>query len=534
MPTGLEPVGVCFEVGIDCPSCETMVPVNALVSRVACPACGAGLELGTDEWETIAADVLTEAPGWEEGEGSNSTVFGSLRYRITRGRLLPRYHGTSETIPRPALEEALESGSARHPETGEETSVRPVPDGYRGLLPGAVALVDEDPSLVAESIGEEGDGTIDPGEGSSPVAFTCPSCGAYLVADSRTRSAGCDHCGQTVSMPDDLWLRLHPAVRRRRWYVLFDMHLAPLRWRGDVWDAAADGEGRLLVCLEGELDAGVLACVGPDGLQAWRRDDLELVEGAGDRLPRLVSLPDREVAVINPACADAEVLSTEDGTAVRSIRGDDFDDLEGSRETFSGLGCIDACGMPDGSIVILRDPGLVRDGSFVMQLLRFDGAGSALPMWPGEEGFLARLGGLLRRRPARVEDGRSRPEETTGRYCRVGPAADGGLLLLENESLMRYSPGGERLYRVELPCDYTEGRPLGLPDGSTALVARGGEMEVSVLRVSPDGSGVEMLDGSDDDESDLCLPQALTGTPDGRLHVFGWDGRWHVVEAAPS
>ncbi|UCH79143.1 MAG: hypothetical protein JSU81_04125, partial [Candidatus Coatesbacteria bacterium] len=55
----------------------------------------------------------------------------------------------------------------------------------------------------------------------APVAFTCPQCAGSLLVDGRDRMIRCTYCGVNVFLPDELWFRLHPARKKRRWFVVY-------------------------------------------------------------------------------------------------------------------------------------------------------------------------------------------------------------------------------------------------------------------------------------------------------------------------
>jgi len=56
------------------------------------------------------------------------------------------------------------------------------------------------------------------------VLFSCLGCGAALKVDARTpRLLACQYCEATSYLPDALWLRLHPAQRKRPFWFLMDV-----------------------------------------------------------------------------------------------------------------------------------------------------------------------------------------------------------------------------------------------------------------------------------------------------------------------
>ena len=141
-------IGICIKAGFTCPDCDSYIPMNALVESLRCRACGTDHDLTIDHWKTVLDDAIKEAPHSEEGEGSSSTVFGNFNYRIEYGRLKPRYSGTKDDIPIEDILEHVDDGYVLHPETGEKTFIRKLPDIYNGEFSGITVLIGEEPSLI--------------------------------------------------------------------------------------------------------------------------------------------------------------------------------------------------------------------------------------------------------------------------------------------------------------------------------------------------------------------------------------------------
>ncbi len=57
---------------------------------------------------------------------------------------------------------------------------------------------------------------------SEPVAFSCPQCAGSLMIDGNERLIQCEYCETRVYLPDDLWLQLHPAKKKTRWFIGFE------------------------------------------------------------------------------------------------------------------------------------------------------------------------------------------------------------------------------------------------------------------------------------------------------------------------
>ncbi len=184
-------IGICIKAGFTCPDCDSFIPMNAIVERIRCSACGTDFDLTVDHWKTVLDDAIEEAPHSEEGEGSSSTVFGSFNYRIEYGRLNPRYSGTKDDIPIEDILKHLEDGYLSHPDTGERTFIRKLPDIYNGEFSGIAALVGEEISLIpGRGEGEE----LQVQNSCNPVALQCPNCGGSLIVKGKNRTETCRFC----------------------------------------------------------------------------------------------------------------------------------------------------------------------------------------------------------------------------------------------------------------------------------------------------------------------------------------------------
>jgi hypothetical protein len=101
------------------------------------------------------------------------------------------------------------------PKCDRDMPVVPVPDWVKKGLPPATVVVGG--SLQGKE--EKGKGEEAPTE---PIAFSCIKCGGALMVDGSERVVPCEFCGVKVYLPDDLWLRLHPAKVKERWRIGFD------------------------------------------------------------------------------------------------------------------------------------------------------------------------------------------------------------------------------------------------------------------------------------------------------------------------
>lgn len=519
-------IGVLIRAGVTCPSCESLVPVGALVKKLRCSVCGEAVGLDGDDWRAILGDVLEQAPSMEEGEASRSSILGEHRISVTKGRATPRYCGTDTAVP-PGLVTGL-SGMTELPSPqgpGSPTVARPVPKAFRGLLPGVVAVIGEDPALLAGA-GAGRPLELDESRG-GPVAFSCPTCGGQMIADGNRREAVCRHCGGAAAIPKMLWLRIHPSLRNRDWYLALDAKAPSLTWGGDALDAAPDGSGGAVLAVIEDEGAPMLIRLHHPGGAKWSR---RLFEHPPSELgnPRLAWSPRGAILAWRSDHPDLHLLSASDGADLGVVRG--ADPAGGSDwERFTMLGCAGLAAFRD-SMVVCSGPWRDGEGRKQFRLLRFSWEGKAMALWPEEgRGFLS---ALLAGRPKLELFAKcgNRPVAFRG-GVRLAAAPEGGLLMLRRNMLASFDSRGRKLFSVELPDGYTTADPVADAAGRCWTLIHGAEHSVALVSVSPDGTEVEQAAHTDDSDHPLYFASALAPV-DGGILTAGWNGGLYLHEVS--
>lgn len=201
-----------IEMSIKCSRCDSPIHVNGPTRSLLCGSCQSDIEIPEDFWKGILEDVCSEVRNqFEEGEGSNSTIFGTFNTSLMYGRLLPYCLKCKKDFE---LQEEYDSACTYTcPECGSTSPVAPAPEWLRKMIPSARLIVNAAPE-------SSDDGEEEPAV-SGPIAFFCPQCGGSLMIDGSERLIPCDYCNTSVYLPDDLWLRLHPARTKNRWFIGF-------------------------------------------------------------------------------------------------------------------------------------------------------------------------------------------------------------------------------------------------------------------------------------------------------------------------
>jgi len=525
-------IGICIEAGISCPSCESYVPLNALVPSVLCPGCGKDLELSLDVWKTVLEDSLEQASFLEDGEGSSSTIFGSYNYKVLYGRLAPRYDDTKDDIDIDMLLEKLDQGHVLHPESGAPTRVRRLPEQYRDTFKGVVALIGEDPSQLPGA----SEGLPMKTGLSGPIAFGCPNCGGSLIVDGTSRMVDCRFCETQVYMPDDLWRRLHPVKKEKRWFLLFDEFQKPFTWGDDIWDATCDADGNLYILTEPEYgDSPLLVSTKPDRLLRWRRDDLDIQPSTSRGEPMLALAGGNRLLV---TCADRSglfILSSIDGSSLGVL---DAPEGDGSppEECFSMKDCFDFAVFPNDTLFLYRDCDRSNESGCFYEFQRFDVDGNFLKLWdhieekPGFRDRMRKWWSGARRKAAYLTDTSDYPVRTRDSDIRLAIGQDGSVYMLSYNNLLRLDRTGKKVYLVELPCNYTSGRPVVNASGEAFVIVQGDNDRTEVLSVSPDGTSVSVAVASTLDGGPIEDGSILVLSPHGRFSVLDYNGGWIDAE----
>ncbi len=201
-----------IEMSIDCPHCDAPVHVDGPYLQLTCGRCHSDIDFPREVWKDLLGDVSEEVPGYEKGEGSNSNIFGHFNMRMTYGRLDPYCRKCKRDFHMD--KEYTGGGSIKCPDCGTVTPVLEAPDWFRKAVPGTTLIVGAWPE--GESSPQE------EGKKPKPVSYSCPQCGGSLMIDGEKRLVECQYCSTNIYLPDDLWLTLHPARTKTRWFFDLD------------------------------------------------------------------------------------------------------------------------------------------------------------------------------------------------------------------------------------------------------------------------------------------------------------------------
>jgi len=210
--TFANPVYASIEILTKCSECGHPAPVNGLMSKVHCNTCQSDFAIGPKTW-TMFLDDIQNAVTFEGGMSTNYLSHGTT---VEAAPTLPRCASCGGVFPEEPLE-AFGTGTLTCPGCGKPMPCGPPPEW-------AVKLNPCIKSLFGGEIERRGGAAIDlSGRGDKPVLFKCPGCGGTVkITTQSDRLFTCEFCSADVYIPDDLWLRLHPAKKAEPWWIRFD------------------------------------------------------------------------------------------------------------------------------------------------------------------------------------------------------------------------------------------------------------------------------------------------------------------------
>jgi DNA-directed RNA polymerase subunit RPC12/RpoP len=197
---------IAVQVRTSCTKCGSPLPLNAMVPRLACPACSADNALSDAFWTAVLGD----------SDLSTCTIITEERQvalEVSRGDD-PACSKCGSAISAKRALAAADDGFVPCGSCGTRAVVRVPPRPW--VMSGFKLLVGEDEMQLPA-----GGATVNAPRGATgPIAFNCPTCGGVLQVDGSARVVKCTYCSGSAYLPDDLWHVFHPVAVTRPWYLL--------------------------------------------------------------------------------------------------------------------------------------------------------------------------------------------------------------------------------------------------------------------------------------------------------------------------
>jgi hypothetical protein len=365
--------GIAVELSTTCSKCQAPLPLNGASESVLCDHCRTPTATPPDLWQRLLGEAVGEAVAMAKNEGRTHTILmGSANYKLMVGRQDPRC-ACKTPFAQEAILRSAGTGSVQCSACGKPSAVRPAPAWIKAIHPAALLV-------VGETMGAQAAQRIDPKD----LRFHCYHCGSALPLDGASRTVACAYCRNSVMVPDDIWLRLHPARTVDRWFVVLALDLS--RAAGvlpedvrDFCDVACEPGGNMVIAYldnaNGEAGHPArLALLDRNGAFLWLQDGVEFSDHA-----RLFTSPaDGSVYIVDPGeRAFARKLDPRTGAPVHTLVSPPEDSSNGPLSVRDHDGfAIDW----DGSFVVHRD----WSDTGRTALRRFAPDGRRVPLWPGQ------------------------------------------------------------------------------------------------------------------------------------------------------
>ncbi|HYW11663.1 MAG TPA: hypothetical protein VE871_06880 [Longimicrobium sp.] len=198
---------VSVQLRTSCSRCGSPLPLNALVPRLACPACSATNELDDEFWLAVLGD---------DDLGTCTILTAGREISLDVEKAGPACAECGADIPAKDALAAADAGSVACTACAARTLVRVPPPVF--VLSGFQLLVGEDPLQVPAA----GATLAVQCAVAQPVAFNCPTCGGVLQVDGSVRVVKCGYCQGAAYLPDGLWHVFHPVPVTRPWFLVRD------------------------------------------------------------------------------------------------------------------------------------------------------------------------------------------------------------------------------------------------------------------------------------------------------------------------
>ena len=376
-----------------CTECGASTPVNGVADSVLCSTCQHPIQLTQHNWLGLLDDFVEQGLLGTEGEIQDTKVLSSFgEFTIWYGRCRPICPSCDSKLSEEELQALKEPACC--PSCGKPLGVRVPAPWFGGVCP--------DPRyLVAETL-EAPRAEVETDEGA--LTIFCMSCGGTLEISGDKRAVECQYCQSENFIPDQIWLRLHPAATKAPWYIVANQ--GPLGTAlptelDDFCDLGfADDGGLVLAYIEEYVDtydydgdedsedsedsedddpsrSRVLKLDG-QGTVVWKRDDIEF-----DRDAALVNTPDGATLAVIVKDERFVWLDPATGATIGEVVCQDTVDEEEHQppEDLRPLQLYNSRGVQldvDGTVVVLR----CGPADDVPVFTRYDARGQPLPMWP--------------------------------------------------------------------------------------------------------------------------------------------------------
>jgi uncharacterized protein YbaR (Trm112 family) len=216
----LQYIGIRLEISTECKECRQPLPVNGVTKKLLCNSCQREIDIPPDIWQFAIGDAIPGIVNLNVSDSfdTDEDSYG-LKVKVKYKRQSPRciHENCKAPFSETELQKAVESEGLTAlccSKCGLTTHAQKPPDWFTKLVhPSVVLLVSE--NQITEN---SKSGITD-----EIVEFNCPHCGAPLSVDGTGRKMICSYCNNMFMIPDNIWLKLHPATVMKPWYLVLDL-----------------------------------------------------------------------------------------------------------------------------------------------------------------------------------------------------------------------------------------------------------------------------------------------------------------------
>ena len=522
-------IGILLEAKTKCPSCSSLIPINALVSKIKCSACGKLCNFSLDDWETIIGNALEEVPYMEELEGSSSTIFsGNYNYEIVYGRQHPSFRDDKQKIDIDQAISQIDQGWIANPRTGNKFSVRVVPPQYQKKFPGIKYLFCEQFEQLPTSPQTEDQMEIK--SKTKLVYFNCPKCGGGLEIDGSQRLVNCRFCQASAYIPDDLWLILHPVKTVSRWYIWFDQFDRVFRWEEDLWDAVIDSQKNLYLVCKSDYCTFKLVSLNHDYKLRWIQDKLDFKTHTTRGHIKLDFTKHGQLILHSYDQDHLLLIDKNDGSVIRSVP-----DVEQNSDLKFKYWESVAADIDNSLLVYQNREKTDAQGVAYYELLRYDLELNNLPTWPDQKSENRRwhswISDLFKKTYGipYFSGAKNRFKKLKDFEVKITIGSDGNYYFSYYNYLLKYNRFGEKIYYVKISCNYLRGKVVGDSKGyAYALISQPDDRNI-LIRISPDGQQIETYEESIKSGGLIGKEEIVLRSSSGYIYLLGYGGRLRVL-----
>jgi len=197
---------------VTCSRCNTQTGINSITPEITCATCRQKISIKDNDWKTLFEDVLKTCKR-VQSDYEGSTMVQYPGHRLILGYSKKAIQCTSCFADIPFSTETEGVTALTCPSCQSEMSLRK-----------ATAEIKKVARDIEWLVGNDVDSRTEQSSYYPPASTSvaqCPSCGASLPVDGKSRVVNCEFCLSTVTLSDETWQRLYPTATNNVWYILY-------------------------------------------------------------------------------------------------------------------------------------------------------------------------------------------------------------------------------------------------------------------------------------------------------------------------